>query len=173
MTTLRSRTIHLAHEQPKLRPYLLPILARTAGNLASALMEQEATQADARSKVIEKYLNDMTGLVPKVESANPVAGRQFEVLYNKVFKEGNALAKSGESVAKYVDTIIEGSGNDDFIAVQRLLGKALSDWKRNLVDHYRGAKSIAASVRLLQAQNTGGYAQNIAKWVVTMNGVLD
>jgi transketolase len=172
MTTLRSHVIRLAHAQPELRPHLLPLLTKTAGNIAEALLEQEAARAEARSKVIEQYLDTMAGIIPKVESADPVAGQKFESLYNKVLKEGMALAKSGGSIIKYADTVDDYEDDEKFVATRKLLGSALSDWKQNLPDHYRGAGSILTSVRMRQAQVTGGYAQDIAKWMRAMNEAL-
>lgn len=37
MSSLRSRTIRLANDNPELRPVLLPILVKTAGNLGEEL----------------------------------------------------------------------------------------------------------------------------------------
>ena len=57
--TLRTRLIRLAHQQPSLRPRLLPLLTKQAGNMEEALIENAenlTTAADSLDLINEKLL---------------------------------------------------------------------------------------------------------------------
>lgn len=165
MDFLRTRVIRLAHGNQGLRPHLLPILTRTAGNIVEALLDREGQKASLQMRVLGQYLAAMDDLAPEVKSADSIARQKFMALYDKLFKVGEVLARSGDTVAKYADTVDDRDDDDRFIAARQLLHASLSDWKRNAVNHHKGGQSVVVNTRLLQAQTTVNHAWNIARWV--------
>lgn len=63
MSSLRSRTIRLANSNPELRPVLLPILERTAGNLEE---EMNPYMLDAETPLWEIVNEDLQGNVEDI-----------------------------------------------------------------------------------------------------------
>lgn len=67
MSSLRSRTIHLANSNPELRPVLLPILERTAGNLAEEMnpymLDADQPTWDWANEDLQGNIEDTTAAV--------------------------------------------------------------------------------------------------------------
>jgi len=67
MSSLRSRTIRLANSNPELRPLLLPILERTAGNLGEELnpymLDADTPSWEVVNEDLQGHVDDTTKAV--------------------------------------------------------------------------------------------------------------
>lgn len=66
MTTLRSKLIRLAHQQPALRPHLLPILTRTAGSYPR--IERELKDDYARKAITSGEYRELLSAIENAET---------------------------------------------------------------------------------------------------------
>jgi protein-tyrosine-phosphatase len=165
MSTLRSHIIRLAHQKPELRPHLLPLVARTAGNMGEALMDHEADRAGERAEAIKAMVLVMEKTLNLVQNLHPSATRRFDSFYGKIIKEGMALVSSANKLLKYTDEMDpQGEGEEDFVATRRMLQISINDWQKNLSRAMAGSKMIAA-MKLIEAQQAAGFALKVADWI--------
>lgn len=164
MSTLRARTIRLAHAHPELRPHILPIL-KTSGAMAEMLLDQMANDAKERTDKITSMLYVMGKTLRLVENLHPSATSRFDSFYGKIIKEGMALVASANKLLNYTDELgPQGESEEDFVTTRRLLKLSIGDWQRNLQKALAGAKAEAGA-KLIEAQHAGGYALKVAEWV--------
>jgi hypothetical protein len=140
MSSLRSKVIRLAHQQPALRPHLLPLLVRTAGNPDAAYMDALENLSDL-SDLTENVQDVIDGFhlhyaSGRVAGMDPKIKSEYEVLTKA--QEGQKLA---DQTVKSLENLVR------LFPEEAKYAKALADARKM---HEKLTKQVAASAGIIR-----------------------
>lgn len=124
MSSLRSRLIRLAHQQPSLRPHLLPLISRTAGAFSEKMnpyelsyngLDYPETEEDERG--IEMVTQDLD---EKIEAAAAKALTGLEDAARDAMRE-HARHFNTEARREFIRVLLEQT-TDEIRSLKRMAG---------------------------------------------------